>query len=365
MVKFRSLILSDWLDGAAAIATLRRVKELGKPVVGLKLRHADCSDEDFSGLMLAEAEFENVTFNRANLAGALFNEVSFVNVSFDHASLDRANFFKCRLIDSTAKAAVGRRLAIAQSELQAFDATDAKFIEARFVQSNFVDVNLTNADLNTAAMVQTKHDKTNFSSAFLEQTSLFSLDLRTCIFKGVNGPRIVLTSSNLSGVDLRGVVMPQAQCGGTSFARAKMEGADFSGANFIDANMQASQMQGSQLTLAAFLRVNISDAVLDDAVLDRARFVRSTCQRTSFQRIRGTRTVWHLSDLQDATLKDSTLVEADMIGANLTGVDMRGASMRAAKLDRTNKEGLKIDSSSVAMLTTANDAYADFVLAST
>jgi hypothetical protein len=39
--------------------------------------------------------------------------------------------------------------------------------------------------------------------------------------------------------------------------------------------------------------------------------------------------------------------------------------MRAAKLDRTNKEGLKIDSSSVAMLTTANDAYADFVLAST
>jgi uncharacterized protein YjbI with pentapeptide repeats len=106
----------------------------------------------------------------------------------------------------------------------------------------------------------------------------------------------------------------------------------------------------------------MADAVLDSAILNRARFVRTKLNRASMQDVQASRTVWHLSDLCDASLNNATLEEADMIGANLTGADFRGASMRAAKLDRTEQKDLKMDSSARAVLGAANESYAEFVL---
>ena len=355
----------DWLEGPAVLATLRRVKELGQPVVGLKMRNADCSGEDLSGLMLVEAELIDIRFSRVNLTGALFSQCTFNGVVLDEAQLAQVKIFKSTLSLCTAIGASGRRLSILQSELKHFDASNAKFIEARFVETKFEAVKLNGSDLNTTAMVMTTHDKTDFSNALLEQTSFFNLDLRSCLFKEVRGARIVLTSSNLSGVDLRGVFMPQAQCGGTSFAQARVDGANFSRANFIDANLSGCQMRQCDLSFAAFLRVNLSNAILDHAILDRARFVRSKLTDASLQNVKASRSVWHVSDMENVSLKNAVLTEAEMIGSNLTRADLRGASMRAAKLDRTEQTELQIDSTSRAALGQANDSYSDFVMANT
>ena len=64
----------DWLEGPAVAATLRRVKELGAPVVGLRMRNADCSGEQLSRIILAQAEFEDVKFDGANLDNAVFTD---------------------------------------------------------------------------------------------------------------------------------------------------------------------------------------------------------------------------------------------------------------------------------------------------
>ena len=173
----------DWLEGPAVAATLRRVKELGAPVVGLRMRNADCSGEDLSGLMLVEAELMDVRFSRVNFTGALFSQCTFNKVVLDEARLDQVKIFKSALLLCSAIAAVGRRLSVLQSELKQFDASNAQFIEARFIETSFEAVNLNGANLNTAAMVMTTHDKTDFSNALLEQTSLFKLDLRSCLFK--------------------------------------------------------------------------------------------------------------------------------------------------------------------------------------
>lgn len=355
----------DWLEGPAVAATLRRVKELGAPVVGLRMRNADCSGEQLSRIILAQAEFEDVKFDGANLDNAVFTDAKMNRVSFSGASLNQTKFFKTQFRDCSARKVQGFRLAVLQSELDGFDAQDGQFTEARFVESTFRGVNLSRSNLDTAVLVDTTHDQTDFSNAMLEQTCLYALDLRTCQFKGVRGRRIVLASSRLDGVDLKNVYMPQAQCSETSFEQTEFAGADLSGANFVDTNFTNAKLQKAQLTLAAFVRANLSGANLEGAVLDKARLVKCDVTGALLKDIHAKRSVWHLSNLTNSDFTAAVLDGSDMIGANLQGADFRQASMVGVKLDLTKQEELKIDKDSLAVSSPKDPGYAAFVMQST
>lgn len=355
----------DWLEGPAVVATLRRVKELGAPVVGLRMRNADCSGEQLSRIILAQAEFEDVKFDGANLDRAVFTDAKMNRVSFSGASLTQTKFFKTQFRDCSARKAQGFRLAVLHIELDGFDAQDGQFSEARFVDSSFRGVNLSRSNLDTAVLVDTTHDQTDFSGALLEQTCLYALDLRTCQFKGVRGHRIVLASSRLDGVDLKNAYMPQAQCSETSFKQTEFAGADLTGANFVDANLNGAQLQKAQLKLAAFVRANLSGANLEGAVLDQARLVKCEASAASFKNIQATKSVWHLSKLTGCDFSAAVLDGSDMIGANLQGSDFRKASMVGVKLDLTVQEELKIDQDSLAAASPNDPGYAAFVMQST
>lgn len=355
----------DWLEGPAVAATLRRVKELGAPVVGLRMRHADCSGEQLDRIILAQAEFEDVKFDGANLDGAVFTDAKMHQVSFSNASLNQTKFFKTNFRDCSARKVQGFRLAILHSELDGFDARDGQFAEARFVDSSFRGVNLSRCNLDTAVLVDTTHDQTDFSEALLEQTCLYALDLRTCQFKGVRGRRVVLASSRLDGVDLKNVSMPQAQCSATSFEQTEFGGADLSGANFVDANLKGAKLQNAQLTLAAFVRANLSGANLEGAVLDQARLVKCDVSSASLQHIHAKKSVWHLSTLTACDLSGSILDGSDMVGADLQKADLRKASMVGVKLDLTKQADLKIDRDSLTVASPSDPGYAGFVMQST
>lgn len=114
------------------------------------------------------------------------------------------------------------------------------------------------------------------------------------------------TVVNLSGADLRKVILKDAYLGGANLQRA----------NLHYANLQYARLYYANLQYAKLNNANLSEANLRNAVLNYADLRNAV--------------------MRGANLYNAFLVEVDLRGAKLNGADLRGANLRDADLTDAN-----------------------------
>lgn len=126
---------------------------------------------------------------------------------------------------------------------------------------------------------------------------------------------------DLTGVDLRGLVLEEVDLRGATLVRADLRGADVFGAD-----MRGADLREADLRQAALTGVDLSEADLSLADLRRATLGGdlSAAQLTGAD--------LRKADLIGACLSRAVLWDADLAGADLAGADLQGANLQGANL---------------------------------
>ena len=127
---------------------------------------------------------------------------------------------------------------------------------------------------------------------------------------------------DLSGADLSGVVLWDA-----NLKEVLLTGALLTGANLSEADLGEAVLRGADLRGAEFFDANLTGADLRDANLARAELYRA--------------------NLAGSDLRGANLTSAELFKANLTGSDLRGANLRRADLRRSDLTNIRYDSTTL------------------
>jgi uncharacterized protein YjbI with pentapeptide repeats len=169
---------------------------------------------------------------------------------------------------------------------------------------------------------------------YTEKINLSGLDLKSIDFKYLN--RFI--QSDLRQVDMRGVVIEQAQ-----FRGAKLDGADMSQAvlkegNFIRAKMDHVKLRATELTDANFYGAVGKNVLFEGALLARANF-----KETSFLEVYFENAVAFDANFEKAQLQGANFMSADLRNANFKGANLTAANFRSANLEGANFKDAILD----------------------
>ena len=131
------------------------------------------------------------------------------------------------------------------------------------------------------------------------------------------------------GLNLRGVLLSEAQLQNASLGQARLQGAylDFAnltGANLNAANLDKAKLFGAKLQKVSFLLASLQEADLSGATLQGALLSPAYLTGANFSN----------SDLSGAILEDNDLEHVALNGANLRGADLRGCKLQGNNLER-------------------------------
>jgi uncharacterized protein YjbI with pentapeptide repeats len=174
-------------------------------------------------------------------------------------------------------------------------------------------------------------------------------DFRNVQITGAEGESLQakdLRNINLSGaviekLDLRQIVLTNANLNGIKILRADLGGADLRQASLIDANLTASSLTQSNLTEANLLRINLSQTKLNGANLQGVELMRSNLaeadlSNTNLSDANLTLANLYKTNLTRANLSAAILAAANLKEALLDEADLTAADMRSADLELTN-----------------------------
>jgi uncharacterized protein YjbI with pentapeptide repeats len=167
----------------------------------------------------------------------------------------------------------------------------------------------------------------NLRSADLSRALLIGADLRGAVLT-----RAVLAEALLIETDIRGAVLSEADLreanlGGTDLRGAVLFEADLRGANLIEADLRGTALSEANLSGAQLTLANLRGAVLPEADLSGTELTEANLSE---------------ANLTDADLRDSDLYGANLHGADLSGADLRGASLHGADLSEADLKGANL-----------------------
>ena len=175
---------------------------------------------------------------------------------------------------------------------------------------------------------------------------------------------LILESTDLSGVKLRGAILNQA-----SFKNSRFYGpgkdnrlgtfddsiADLSGANLIEANLTGAVLGPVVMQRADLFRATLSKAKMPDSILTKANLSSAKLIETDLHRANLTEASFTGADLGSADLS-----KANLYRANLSKVKAEGATFQSSNLRESNWQGANL---SGANFSRANLKKADLSLA--
>ena len=190
--------------------------------------------------------------------------------------------------------------------------------------------------------------------AILSGTDLIGANLREANLSGADFSHADLTFANLIGSDLKGTNIKNASLNWVKLKGANLSGKDLSktnltGANLAEANLTKAdlwwgKLAGSDLRCANLSRANLSDACLNKAWLDGAELTGAHLIRTDLSD----------ADLIGANLRKVQINFANLSGADLSAANFSGADLSGANLSGANLSGTKFSNTSVVNTVFAN-----------
>lgn len=193
--------------------------------------------------------------------------------------------------------------------------------------------------------------------------SHYSQCIRAGAFGAIVGPflsNVHLGSSDLCGLDLRGVNVSEADLSGTNLGGADLRGADLSGADLSGANLGGTDLSGANLRRVSLSRALMTGANLVGAFLSNADLIGALLHGADLSRADLSLADLSLADLRGATLNQADLSLADLRSANLSSALLQGAILNRASFSSAD---LRQASLNEANLSLADLSLADLRLA--
>jgi len=146
-------------------------------------------------------------------------------------------------------------------------------------------------------------------------------ELIMLVNSSVNGRKIQLSATNLSGLRLDGMILPEANLRHAILSGASLKHADFSKSHFEHADMRDSDLQfinleGANLQYANLQGVNLQNASLVGADLRNADLQNAGLQNANLEGC----------NLQNAILKGADLQYTNLVNAKLQGAHLYGVN---------------------------------------
>jgi uncharacterized protein YjbI with pentapeptide repeats len=291
----------------------------------------DFTGADFSGLDLRKFDFsgawlESVNFTGANLSGA----------NLSGAVLAHANFSQAILVGAQLVAAnLGR------AKLKGCVLDSADLSNATLMHCSFADVQMPRANLVNAMILETTWGSMNATGVQAAGQTFYKLDMKGMILAEANLSGCNFIECDLTGVDLRGAnvcgstfitckldkAQMQAVLGkGAVFVKdCSLAGADLSQANFANCNFGASKMPGVRLIKAVLDGANLSDAVISQADARLASAKGALCRKMVAKDAQMAGINFQDAVLQNADLRSIDLRSSNLFGADLSRVKLNGS----------------------------------------
>jgi uncharacterized protein YjbI with pentapeptide repeats len=141
---------------------------------------------------------------------------------------------------------------------------------------------------------------------------------------------------NLTGADLKGVLLIDV-----NFSGANLSNADLSNANLLRANLEGANLKSTNLTGTNLSEANLINCNLSSANLHGTQLIDSNLSK---------------ANLKEANLSHANLTAANLYGANLMGADLLNTNLTATDLRKTNLKNARNHSghSNILALNTGN-----------
>lgn len=208
---------------------------------------------------LSKTYYPNTDFSMKDLKGTNFFGAYLRKSSFKQSDLYASNMTLTNLSASNMEGANLQNVDFRQSDLtgailQRSDLRDANLLGAKLFNVNLKNANLQGVDLSTADLLSV-----DFGGSDLSNAKLSGLDLRRMVLINAN-----LTNANLEGTFLDYLTMKNAAIKGANFSGSTIHDADFShkdltGTDFSNASLVGCIFSNSDLT-----NVNFDGASLDN-----------------------------------------------------------------------------------------------------
>ena len=293
----------------------------------------------FSGLDFTGADFSGLDLQGANFAGAWLESVSLAksNISgadFSYAVLAHANMAGVVAMGSKFTGAnLGRALLAGGI----FD--KAEFNGATLMHCAFNETQLCAANVTAAMLLETTWGKADWSGVIATGQTFYKLDMRGMVLAQAELSGCNFIECDLSGVDLRA-----ANLGRATFVTCKLDGAllqwakatgaimvkdcTLTGANLGEAHFGGCNFGGADMTGVRLVKTILDGANLSDANINNSD--------------------WRLASAKGALLRKTSVQRAQLAGVNfenavLQHADLRGSDLRSSNLFSADMSRVRLD----------------------
>jgi uncharacterized protein YjbI with pentapeptide repeats len=148
--------------------------------------------------------------------------------------------------------------------------------------------------------------------------------------------------AQLTGAELVGAQLCEADLSGAKLAGARLCKADLSGARLNGGHLREADLSQANLSGAQLREVDLSGARLSQADLGGAKLLRAMLMQADLSEARLVRAFLIRAGLGEANLSGAQLREADLSGADLSGARLSEAGLREADLGEANLSGAQL-----------------------
>jgi len=330
---------------------LRERPLTGRDLAGADLRGARLDDMDLRGTVLAGARLAGASFVRARLDGADLSSARAEGADFTDAHLEGADLSgldarEARLVGASLRGARLHRARLGGVDLSAADLTGTDLADVDLAGATLLGTLVDGAVLSRVVGLSADQvEELIERGGVLDSEAAIPLDrprrgLAERMLDAVPGRRrappadlILGPEVDLSGRDLRRLVLAGLDLSGANLRDARLDGADLRQADLSAARLDGARLKGALLGEARLAGATAAEASFDDADLAGADLTGLRAPGGSFVGAR----------FPGATFGDTSLVDCDLSVADLRGVDLADSDLSGAVLEQTELEGAVLD----------------------
>ena len=289
----------------------------------------DFTGADFSGLDLRGADFSGAWLESVNLAKSNISGADFSYAVLAHATMTGVVAMGSKFTGAN----LGRALLAGGI----FD--KAEFSGATLMYCAFNDTQLCSADVTAAMLHETSWGKADWTGVIATGQTFYKLDMRGMVLAQAELSGCNFIECDLSGVDLRA-----ANLGRATFVTCKLDGALLQWAKATGAIMvKDCTLTGANLGEAQFGGCNFGGADMTGV-----RLVKTILDAANLSDAKVNNSDWRLASAKGALLRKTAIRRAQLAGVNfenavLQHADLRGSDLRSSNLFSADLSRVRLD----------------------